>query len=232
GWRGTGFGAVFADFDQDGALDLAFVNGLVKRGQDTAPVAPGVQPFWAPYAQRNQLFANDGQGIFRDVSPANPAFCAQAAVGRGLACGDIDNDGAVDLLVTSTGGPAQLFRNVAPRRGHWLTVRAIDPSLGGRDAYGAEITVQAGNRRWWRLANPGFSYLCSNDPRVHFGLGSATTVDFIHVLWPDGREENFPGGPADRSTLLQKGRGPGEAKARDATQTPGAASTAVNSQGP
>ena len=207
GWRGTGFGAAFVDFDLDGALDLAFVNGAVKRGRDPQPLARGVQTFWAPYAQRNQIFANDGQGNFRDVSEANPAFCGLATVGRGLACGDLDNDGDVDLVVTSTGSYAQLFRNVAPRRGHWLLVRAVDPALGGRDAYGAEIVVTAGGRRFWRLVQPGYSYLCSNDPRAHFGLGAATEYDGIEVVWPDGNAEKFPAGAADRLLTLSKGAG-------------------------
>jgi hypothetical protein len=207
GWRGTGFGAAFADFDDDGALDLAFVNGLVKRGKDRPPLAPGVNPFWAPYAQQTQVFANDGKGNFRDLSPANPALCGRAMVGRGLACGDIDNDGAVDLLTTGTGGPAQLFRNIAPDRGHWLSVRAIDPALGGRDAYGAEVIVEASGRRWWRLVNPAYSYLCSSDPRAHIGLGSASKVESIRVLWPDGSDEIFAGGPADRLLVVRKGTG-------------------------
>jgi hypothetical protein len=169
GWRGTGFGAAFADFDLDGDLDLAFVNGRVKRGAQGGPVADGVDPFWAAYAQRNQLFVNEG-GSFRDVTAVNAAFCGEALVGRGLATGDMDNDGDVDLLLTSTGGPVKLYRNVFPRRGHWLSVRVIDH---GREAYGAEVSVTAGGRRHWRLANPASSYLCSNDPRVHFGLGSS-----------------------------------------------------------
>ena len=86
-------------------------------------------------------------------------------------------------------------------------VRAIDPALGGRDAYGSEVTVQAGERRWWRLIQPGYSYLVSNDPRAHFGLGAAAEVDRITVVWPDGTEEVFPGGPCDRSLVLQKGTG-------------------------
>jgi hypothetical protein len=206
-WRGTGFGAVFADFDLDGALDLAFVNGLVKRGRDKAPVLGGVKEFWHPYAQRNQLFAGDGKGNFRDVSEDNPVFCGLAAVGRGLLAGDLDNDGALDLVYTGTGGPARVCRNVVARRGHWLLVRAIDPALGGRDALGAEITVRAGGRVWWRLAHPASSYLSSHDPRAHFGLGAVSTVDGIQVVWPDGSAEEFPGGAVDRLLVLRKSEG-------------------------
>ena len=139
-WRGTGFGAVMADFNNDGQPDLAVVNGTIKRNR--MPFHAGStnahEPFWYPYSERNQLFANTGSGNFRDVSPMNPAFCSVANVGRGLACGDIDNDGALDLVVTSISGSARIYRNVAGKRGHWLTVRAIEPGLGGRDAYGAE----------------------------------------------------------------------------------------------
>jgi hypothetical protein len=205
GWRSTGFGTVFGDFDLDGALDLALANGSVKhsamarRSADTS--------FWHQFDERNQLFAGDGTGRFRDLSAQNEPFCGTGAVSRGLACGDLRNEGVLDLLVTSVAGPARLFRNVAPRRGHWLVIRAVDPSLGGRDAYGAEITVHAGPRRWLRLVNPGYSYLCSNDPRAHFGVGQAARVDAIDVVWPDGSEERFAGQAADQAIVLRKGEG-------------------------
>jgi hypothetical protein len=134
-------------------------------------------------------------------------MCSEATVARGLVCGDLDNDGAPDLLISSISSPAKLYRNIAPARGHWLGVRAIDPALGGRDAYGAEVFVQAGNRRFWRLVQPGYSYCSSNDPRVHFGLGAASAVDSIRVVWPDGSEELFPGCAADQYVVLRSKSG-------------------------
>jgi hypothetical protein len=207
-WRGTGFGTVLADFDNDGALDLAVVNGRVSRtkGARDPEAAAELGPFWADYAERNQLFASDGEGAFRDISMRQPAFCGRSAVSRGLAVGDVDNDGGLDLLVTTIAGRARLYRNVAPQRGHWLSVRAIDPS-GKRDAYGAEIRIKAGGRVRRRWINPGFSYLCSNDPRAHFGLGSTQEVEAIEVLWPDGSREEFGSREADQVIKLWKGSG-------------------------
>ena len=202
--RGTGFGAVFVDFDNDADLDLAYVNGRVTRDPRKAP---GTGPsFWQPYLEKSLLFANDGAGRFGDVSPQNVPFSGPAGVFRGLATGDLDNDGGMDLVVTSVDGVARLYRNVAANRGHWLLVRAIDPALR-RDAYGAEVTVRAGSRRWVRSVNPGYSYLSSNDPRVHIGLGAAARVDAIDVSWPDGTVEAFPGRSADQVVELRKGQG-------------------------
>jgi hypothetical protein len=207
-WRGTGFGTLMGDFNQDGALDVALVNGRVAKG--TATVNPDLGPFWSQYGERNQLFANDGTGRFRDISLDNPALCGSAGVFRGLCVGDIDGDGALDLLVTELGRPARLYRNVTPDRGHWLLVRALDPALN-RDALGAEVTVRVKGRRWVRWVNPGGSYLCSSDPRAHFGLGPADRIEAIDVLWPDGKKETFPGGKVDRQVVLRKGEGtPGE----------------------
>jgi hypothetical protein len=204
-WRGTGFGTALADFDHDGALDLAIVNGRVTRRRQGGGTGPAGD-FWAPYAESSQLFVNDGGGRFRDVSADNPALCGAPAVARGLAVGDLDNDGALDLVVTQVGGPARLLRNVAPKRGGWLTVRALDPALK-RDAYGARITVWAGERSWVRWVNPGGSYLCSGDPRAHLGLGPAERFDRLRVAWPDGSAEDFPGGDGNRILEVRKGEG-------------------------
>jgi hypothetical protein len=203
-WRATGFGTLLADFDHDGALDAVLANGRVAK-IPADPKSP-LGPFWSQYGDRNQLFANDGQGHFRDLSSANPALCGTPNVGRGLAVGDLDNDGALDLVVTAIAGPVRLYRNVAPKQGHWLLIRALDPAWH-RDAYGAEVTVLAGARRWQRTINPGGSYLSHSDVRAHFGLGQAERVDSISVRWPDGPEEIFPGGAVDRFLTLRKGQG-------------------------
>jgi hypothetical protein len=205
-WRGTGFGTILADFDLNGALDVAIVNGRVSRTRGALPTQAGLDPFWIDYAERNQLFANSGKGRFRDIALGNKDFCGSYAVSRGLVWGDFDDDGRIDLVVTAVAGPARFYRNVAPRMGHWLMVRAVDPALH-RDAYGAMVTIQANGRRWVGLINPGQSYLCSGDPRAHFGLGPATHVDQVRVDWPDGSAEVFPAVDADRVLLVERGKG-------------------------
>jgi hypothetical protein len=203
-WRGTGFGALLGDFDQDGALDVAIVNGRVFKSSRLNEKENG--PFFSQYADRNQLFRNDGKGKFTDASLENAPFCATPRVCRGLAMGDVNGDGALDLLVTQINGRARLYRNVASPRGHWLLVRAVDPELH-RDAYGAEVTVRAGDRRWVRQVTADGGYLTAIDPRAHFGLGSVDHIDEIGVRWPNGdlAVESFAGGAVDRVVKLEKG---------------------------
>lgn len=205
-WRGTGFGTVMMDVDNDGDLDLFLANGRVTR--ETGPLpqfADGLPEFWQPYAQRDQVLLNRDKR-FIDASLENDALCQFAAVSRGMATADYNNDGRKDLLVTHIAGPPRLLLNVCSEAGHWLTVRAIDPTLN-RDAYGAEVYVRAGEQQWMRWINPGYSFLCSNDPRAHFGLGESANVDEIRVIWPDGAEERFAGGSIDREVTLRRGEG-------------------------
>jgi hypothetical protein len=175
--RLTGFGTVPGDFDNDGALDAAVANGAVRRARPSQPGSP-LGPFWSCYGEPNQLFRNDGTGRFRDVSASNPALYGRDNMGRGLAVGDLRNDGSLRLVVTAIGERARVYRNVAANRGHWV-----------------------------RTAHAGGSYLCSSDPRAHFGLGPVKHVDRVEVRWPDGSAEEFPGSPAGRYVTLTRGKG-------------------------
>jgi hypothetical protein len=204
GMRGTGFGTIMEDFDQDGDVDVAIVNGRVVKDKPANEAELG--PHFAQYAESNHLFENDGRGTFRNVSAQNPAFCGTPGVYRGLACGDLDGDGALDLVVTGIGGKARVLRNTAGDRGPWLQVRAFDPALK-RDALGAEVVVRSGDKQWIRRVQSDGSYQSASSPITHFGLDKRTKVDGIDIAWPDGSQESFPGGEANRVIECRRGEG-------------------------
>ena len=199
----TGFGCGFFDYDNDGDLDLAFVNGRVKRG----PIIPGAAAgnFWNLYAEPNLLVQNDGDGHFTDMSSHACAFTTQIEVSRGLAFGDIDQDGDIDLVVSNLGNGLRVFRNNAPKLGtHWLRVRVMS---GNRDAIGTEVTLVAADRQFLRLVLPGYGYASSNEPNVHFGLGKINTIEGLNVKWPDGKVEHFEVSNVDQEVTIRKGEG-------------------------
>jgi hypothetical protein len=206
----TGFGTAFFDADNDGDLDLAVANGRVRRevaaGGTQGEAGPEVSERLREYAERNLFFINDGQGGFEDASDRAGDFTAVAEISRGLMVGDLDGDGALDLVVTQTDGPARIFHNELPERGHWLAVRAVDPRFH-REALGALVEVRAGDRRWRRPVLAAQSYLSAMPTLVHFGLGPNRHVDAVVVDWPDGLREAFPGGAADRLVELRRGSG-------------------------
>jgi hypothetical protein len=194
----VGFGVAFFDYDNDADLDLSIVNGHV---------IDNIMEFrnGARHAQRRLLLENTG-GRFRDVSPqAGPGFATEA-VGRGLAAGDIDNDGDLDLLVTSNGGRAELLRNDGGNRGHAVLLRLIGGS-SNRDALGTTVRVTAGSRMLVREVASGGSYLGQSDTRLHFGLGGNARIDALHIRWPSGREEMITGVRAGHVVTIREGEG-------------------------
>lgn len=207
----TGFGCGFLDFDNDTDLDIALVNGRVKRGAILE--GANVGEFWNFYAEPNLLFQNSEIGhektaagiTFNDVSSRAPDFTEQIEVSRGMAFGDIDRDGDVDMLVSSLDNRIRLFRNDTPTsENRWLFVRAITQN---RDALGAQVTLQVGSRALMGYVLPGTSYLSSNAPIVHFGLGTIDAVEAIEVRWTDGSREKFPGTAANRHVTVHQGKG-------------------------
>lgn len=202
----TGFGTGWFDYDNDGWLDLFIANGAVT-------IVDSERHENFPYAQRKQLFHNEGRGKrFRDVSPtAGPAFQVEE-VSRAAAFGDIDNDGAMDIVVTNNNGPVRLLRNQlsqmpASVRPHWLTVKLESPKTN-RFAIGARVgVVRKGQETLWRRVHTDSSYLSANDVRVHFGLGSRPQIEVVIVEWPDGVKEHFTADKSDRFLTLRQGSG-------------------------
>ena len=195
--RFTRFGTGWIDFDNDGWLDLYQANGRV--GQQAERYGDDV------YAEPSLLLRGASSGRFTEMSPRGGTSPTLIASARAAAFGDIDNDGGVDIVVVNRDHAPFLLRNVAPNRGHWLTLRVLEPN--GRDSLGAQVTASIGPRRMTRIVRAAYSYLASNDPRVHIGLGAATTLADVNVRWPDGTSESFGDQPADRIVTLQRGKG-------------------------
>ncbi len=199
----TGFGCGLLDLDHDGDLDIAVANGRVSRGAVVPGAALG--EFWNRYAEPNLLFENDGAGGFENVSPRAGAFASRVEVARGLAVGDLDGDGDLDLATSNVDNTLRLYRNDAvPAGRHWLIVV---PRSRGRAALGARVVLQAGGRPRLGLALAAVSYASSSDPRVHFGLGEVERAEHAEVTWPDGTRERFAIGEVDRVVELVQGGG-------------------------
>ena len=194
-----GFGCVFADMDLDGSLDLVVTNGHID---DTVRNIRGN----VGYAQPPQLFLNQGGGTFRDVAPAVGSEFAQPRVGRGLAYGDFDRDGDLDLLVTTNNGPARLFRNDQLAGHRSIRLRLVG-TKSNRDAIGATVQVFHDGVSQTRVVKSGSSYLSQSELPVTFGLGRRDRVDRMVVTWPSGRTDEFKNVMAGKRYECVEGQG-------------------------
>jgi len=214
----TGFGTGWIDFDNDGRLDLMAVNGTVqiieaqRQAHDPHPLH-----------QKKLLLRNAGNGRFEDVTARAGAAFALSEVGRGVAFGDVDNDGDVDVLIGNNNGPVRLLINQASQGHHWLGVRVIGPPKGGpyvdrrggrlqaaqtRDMLGARVEiVRKGKPSLWRRSRSDGSYASANDPRVLVGLGESSEPVTVRVRWPDGKTETWTDQTVDRYVTLKQGEG-------------------------
>ena len=198
--RLSGWGLKFFDYDNDGNLDLLLCNGhpdtmVEKRMEDVR------------YREPMLLIRNDGSG-FKNVSAESGPIFSKNLAARGLALGDFDNDGSVDVLVAQNDGAPLLLRNNAGRRNHWLGVRLIGRKAN-IDAIGAKLSYQSGDllRHHWKVG--GGSYLSAHDPRIVLGLGQRTKIDWMEVKWPNpsGKTERFTDLPIDRYITIVEGQG-------------------------
>jgi hypothetical protein len=195
-WPFTGFGVAMSDFDRDGHLDLFTVNGAVRRIEELA--ARG-DPY--PLAQTNQVFRNLGGGRWEEATASAGEAVARAAVGRGLAKGDLDLDGDEDLLISNSSGPAALLANDSPPRGGYLGVLA-HLGAGGRPAFGTllRLTDGAGARQLRRVGTDG-SYASANAPFAFFGVPGPAPLA-LAADWLGGGRTRWGGVPADRRLVV------------------------------
>jgi len=192
-----GFGCAFFDADLDGRLDLAAANGHIDATVRNIHQNTG-------YAQSPQLFLNQGGGRFRDVAREISAEFAAPKVARGLACGDFDNDGDVDLLLTTNQGPALLYRNDLLNGNHSLRLR-LTGTKSNRDGIGAVVRVHGPEAVQTRVVKSGSSYLSQSELAVTFGLGPREAAQRVTIDWPSAATQEFKDVRTGRYTLIEGG---------------------------
>jgi hypothetical protein len=175
----VGWGTAFIDYDNDGFQDIIVVNGHVYPQLDAVRLGAS-----AGYRQRKLLYHNQRDGTFEEIAAQFGRALVDERVGRGLAVGDLDNDGRLDVVVNNLDGSPEVLHNELTERGNWLLVK-LTGSGKNSDAIGATVTARAGTMVQTRIVQSGTSYISQNDMRLHFGLGSAERVDSVEVRWPD-----------------------------------------------
>ena len=194
-----GWGTMFFDFDNDGWADLVLANGHVYPEVDKFHLSSG-------YMEPRILYHNTGTGKFIDVSAAaGPAFGAVSSA-RGLAVGDLWNDGRISVLIANVYAKPSLLVNSTRYPNHWVAFKTVG-TRSNRDGIGAKITAKAGKRVFVDEVRSGSSYISQNDLRVHFGLGTVAKIDSVEVRWPSGLTERFDNLPVDAIHTIKEGSG-------------------------
>jgi hypothetical protein len=197
------FGTLWIDFDCDGWLDLAIANGHIE------PDIAKTQRLQS-YAQKPQLFRNNGQGSFTLITAMRGSPLDVPLVGRGLTAADIDGDGALDLVITQNGRTARLWHNNAQPRS-WLRIQFVGKS-SNRTGYGATVRVVSGNRSWLRTLVSGRSYLSACEPVLTFNFGEVTRLDRLEITWPSGIKQTIANPVLNRLMTVREPSSAGSVK--------------------
>ena len=197
--RYLGWGAMFIDVDNDGRPDILLVNGHVYPEVDAAHLG-------SSYRQSRLLYWNAGEGKFKDVSAQCGPGCAEPQSSRGLAIGDLWNNGRMSAVVNNQSAQPLLMVNQASNKNHWLGV-ITRGTKSNRDGIGAKVTVFAGGHRFVQEVRSGSSFISNSDLRLHFGLGANEAVEHIEVRWPNGNTETFSGRSVNLFVTLTEGTG-------------------------
>jgi len=194
-----GWGTMFVDVDNDGWPDLLLVNGHVY---------PEVtkQHLGSDYEEPRVLYHNLGNGKFADISETSGPGITTERSSRGLAVGDLWNDGRMSAVVSNMNEPLSLLVNQVKTENHWIGIKTVG-TKSNRDGIGAKIRVQAGGRLHVDEVRSGSSFDSNNDMRVHFGLGKVAKIDWIEIRWPSGLMERFEGLALDKIHVLKEGSG-------------------------
>jgi hypothetical protein len=194
-----GWGAMFIDVDNHGLPDLLVVNGHVYPEVDANQLS-------STYREPRALYRNIGNGKFKDISKDSGPGILLPTPGRGLAIGDLWNDGRQEAVINNISDYPMLLVNLAANTNHWLCLRLVGKQ-SNRDGIGARVTVQGESRSWVDEVRSGSSYNSSNDLRLHFGLAQETNIKAVDIRWPNGNSEEFPGVNIDRCISLTEGSG-------------------------